>query len=92
MAVTNVTNAAETNVITTTDMVRAREIDLVYQFTHGSLNKLIQALGVTRKISQPAGTTLYVYQTTGTLESGIVPEGEIIPLSHYARTKTGAYF
>ena len=33
MAVTNVTNAAETNVITTTDMVRAREIDLVYQFT-----------------------------------------------------------
>ena len=88
MAVTNVTNAAETNVITTTDMVRAREIDLVYQFTHSSLNGLIQALGVTRKISQPAGTTLYVYQTTGTLESGIVPEGEIIPLSHYERTKT----
>ena len=88
MPATNVTNAAETNVITTNDMVRAREIDLVYQFTHNSLSKLIQALGVTRKISQPAGTTLYVYQTTGTLESGIVPEGEIIPLSHYARTKT----
>ena len=88
MPATPVTNAAETNVITTSDMVRAREIDLVYQFTHGSLNKLIQALGVTRKISQPAGTTLYVYQTTGSLESGEVPEGEIIPLSHYARTKT----
>lgn len=84
----NVTTAAETNVITTDDMVRAREIDFVNQFQHNSLSKFIQALGVTRKIAQPAGTTLYTYATTGTLESGIVPEGEIIPLSHYARTKT----
>jgi hypothetical protein len=83
----NITTAAETNVITTSDMVRAREIDLVYQFTHNSLQKFIQALGVTRKIAQPAGTTLYTYKTTGTLESGIVPEGEVIPLSHYARQK-----
>lgn len=87
MAASNVTTAAETNVITTEDMVRAREIDLVYQFQHNSLNKLIQALGVTRKIAQPAGTTLYVYKTTGTLQDGEVPEGEIIPLSHYAREK-----
>lgn len=84
----NVTTAAETNVITTSDMVRAREIDFVNQFQHNSLSKFIQALGVTRKIAQPAGTTLYTYATTGTLESGLVPEGEIIPLSHYARTKT----
>lgn len=84
----NVTTAAETNVVTTSDMVRAREIDLVNQFQHNSLSKFIQALGVTRKIAQPAGTTLYTYATTGTLESGLVPEGEIIPLSHYARTKT----
>ena len=83
----NVTTAAETNVITTSDMVRAREIDLVNQFQHNSLSKFIQALGVTRKIAQPAGTTLYTYATTGTMESGLVPEGEIIPLSHYARTK-----
>jgi hypothetical protein len=84
----NVTTAAETNVITTSDMVRAREIDFVNQFQHNSLSKFIQALGVTRKIAQPAGTTLYTYATTGTMESGLVPEGEIIPLSHYARTKT----
>lgn len=87
MATYNVTNAAETNVITTNDMVRAREIDFVQQFTHQSLANFIKALGVTRSIAQPAGTTLYVYKTTGTLESGIVPEGEIIPLSHYAREK-----
>ena len=88
MAATPVTNEPEVNVITTQDMVRAREIDLVYQFTHSSLAGLIEALGVTRKIAQPAGTTLYVYETVGTLESGLVPEGEIIPLSHYERTKT----
>jgi hypothetical protein len=34
------------------------------------------------------GTTLYMYKTTGTLESGAVPEGEIIPLSEYETTKT----
>ena len=84
----NVTTAAETNVITTSDMVRAREIDLVQQFQHNSLAKFQQALGTTRKIAQAAGTTLYTYKTTGTLQSGEVPEGEIIPLSHYARTKT----
>lgn len=88
MATYNVTNAAETNVITTNEMARVRELDLVYQFTHSSLNKFMQALGTTRKIPQAAGTTLYVYQTTGTLQSGEVPEGEIIPLSKYARTKT----
>jgi hypothetical protein len=34
------------------------------------------------------GTALYVYKTTGTLQPGAVPEGEIIPLSQYQRTKT----
>jgi hypothetical protein len=69
-------------------MARAREVDLVYQFTHSSLAKLIEALGVTRKIPMMEGTTMYVYSTTGTLQSGAVAEGEIIPLSQYARTKT----
>lgn len=85
---TNVTNAAETNVITTEQMVRAREIDFVNRFTENILAKLNEALGVTRKIPMSEGTTMYVYKTTGTLQSGQVPEGEIIPLSQYARTKT----
>ena len=54
---------------------------------HNILPKLIEALGVTRKIPLEEGTTMYVYKTTGTLQSGSVPEGEIIPLSQYARTK-----
>lgn len=85
----NVVTTAETNLIKAQQMARAREIDLVYQFTHSSLAKLIEALGVTRKIPMMEGTTMYVYATTGSLvNNGAVPEGEIIPLSQYERTKT----
>lgn len=84
----NVTTAAETNVITTQQMKRAREIDFNNRFTHSNLTKLLEALGVTRKIAMIDGTTLYNYKTTGTLQSGAVPEGEIIPLSQYERVKT----
>ena len=84
---TNVTNAAETNLIKAAQMAKVREVDFVTQFGHNILPKLIEALGVTRKIPMEEGTTLYVYKTTGTLQSGAVPEGEIIPLSQYERTK-----
>lgn len=84
---TNVTTAAETNVITTQQMVKVREVDFVQRFNQFSLKKLIEALGVTRKIPLQEGTSLYVYKTVGTLESGVVGEGEIIPLSQYERTK-----
>ena len=84
----NVTNAAETNVIKAAQMSKVREVDFVAQFAHGSLAKLIEVLGVTRKIPMQEGTTLYMYTTSGTLQSGAVPEGEIIPLSQYQRDKT----
>ena len=84
---TNVTNAAESNLITTTQMARVREVDFVRRFTHNSLAKLIEALGVTRQIPMIDGTTMYYYTTTGTLQSGAVAEGEIIPLSQYTRNK-----
>lgn len=79
---------AETNLIKANEMRKIREVDFVQQFTHGSLAKLIEVLGVTRKIPMMEGTTMYVYATTGTLQSGSVPEGEVIPLSKYERTKT----
>lgn len=84
---TNVTNAAETNLIGQAQMVRAREVDFVNRFNQFSLKKLVEALGVTRKIPLIEGTTLYVYKTVGTLQNGAVPEGEIIPLSQYERQK-----
>lgn len=83
----NVVTTAETNVIKQAQMSKVREVDFVLQFTHNFLPKLIEALGVTRKIAMQEGTTMYYYTTTGTLGSGSVPEGEIIPLSQYQRNK-----
>lgn len=79
--------AAENNLITTAQMKKAREIDFVERFTHDSLDKLIEVLGVTRKIPMMEGTTLYFYRTTGTLQNGTVAEGEVIPLSQYSTEK-----
>lgn len=73
---------ADTNLITTTDLVKVREVDFVELFTE-NVKKLIEALGVTRKIAKQAGTVLKCYKATGTLEDGTVAEGETIPLSHY---------
>lgn len=74
--------AAETNTIMSADLARAREVEFTYRFGE-SLKKLMEALGVTRKIPKQAGTVLRAYKATGTLEDGTVPEGELIPLSHY---------
>jgi hypothetical protein len=84
----NVVTTAEDNLIVASKMKRVREVDFVRQFEHNSLAKLLEVIGVTRRIPMIEGTTLYMYKTTGTLESGAVPEGEIIPLSEYETTKT----
>ena len=73
----------ESNVITKTQMAKIREVDFVSQFAHSSLNKLIEVLGVTRKIAKQSGTTLKAYKATGTLQDGNVAEGDLIPLSKY---------
>lgn len=74
--------AAEANLITKSDLARVREIDFTLMFTE-SVKKLMEALGVTRKVAKQAGTTLKTYKATGTLESGAVSEGDTIPLSKY---------
>lgn len=74
--------AAETNTIMKEDVARVRAVDFNYQFT-GNLNKFMELLGITRKIAVQEGTTLKALKVTGTLESGVVAEGELIPLSHY---------
>lgn len=74
--------AAETNTIMQADLARARVIDFNQQFT-GSLTKLLEALGTTRKIAVQDGTTLKMLTVKGTLASGAVNEGELIPLSKY---------
>ena len=73
---------AETNLIKKADLARARETEFTYIFSE-NVKKLLEALGVTRKIAKQAGTVLKAYKATGTLESGEVAEGDTIPLSHY---------
>ena len=73
---------ADNNLITSADLVKAREIEFTYTFGE-SIKKLMEALGVTRKIPKQAGTVLKAYKATGELLDGAVAEGEIIPLSKY---------
>jgi hypothetical protein len=76
------------NLTKASDMKRIREIDFVNQFTHSSLAKLIEVLGVTRKIPMMEGTTMYVYSMDGELANdGTVGEGEVIPLSKIEQVK-----
>ena len=73
---------AENNLIKKADLARVREIDFTLMFGE-SIKKLIEALGITRKIAKQAGTLLKTYKATGALEDGAVGEGETIPLSKY---------
>lgn len=74
--------AAENNLIKKDDLARAREIEFVTLFGY-SIKKLVEALGVTRKIPKAAGTMLKSYKAVGTLQDGLVAEGDTIPLSKY---------
>lgn len=73
---------ADPKLIYKNDLARVREVEFVEMFGE-SIKKLMEALGVTRKIPKQAGTILKSYKATGTLENGEVAEGEIIPLSKY---------
>lgn len=74
---------AEANLIKKADLAKAREIEFTYNFSE-NVRKLMEALGVTRKIAKQAGTVLKAYKAVGTLEDGEIGEGETIPLSKYA--------
>ena len=79
--------AAETNLIKNSDLARVRQIDFVSQFGYNT-KKLMELLGVMRLIPKQAGTLLKRHAVTGTLESGDVAEGDIIPLSKYTTVET----
>jgi hypothetical protein len=83
----NVVTDAETNVIKKAQVAKVREIDFTQLFGE-NIQNLIKMLGVTRKIPVVAGTALKKLTVTGTLENGVVAEGDIIPLSQYATTYT----
>ena len=80
---------AENGLTKAADLKKIREVDFAHQFAHTSLAKLIEVLGVTRKIPMQEGTTMYYYTMSGTLANdGNVAEGEVIPLTEIEQTKT----
>ena len=79
--------AAEDRLIKKANIAKVRELDFAQLFSE-NIENLIKLLGITRKIPVTAGTVLKVLKVTGTLQSGSVAEGDIIPLSQYATTWT----
>ncbi len=79
--------AVDANTIKAADLAKVRDVDFTERFTTG-IETLMKMLGVTRKIEKKAGEALKVYKVTGTLASGAVAEGEVIPLSKYQTTYT----
>lgn len=79
--------AAENNLIKNSDLARVRQVDFVSQFGYNT-KKLMELLGVMRLIPKQAGTMLKRHTVVGTLEDGIVEEGDIIPLSKYRTEDT----
>lgn len=73
----------DANTIKTTDLV-AQSIDFTEQFSQG-LSTLLNVLGVTRKQALSQGSVIKLYKTEGTLVSGDVAEGDVIPLSKVTR-------
>ena len=75
--------AAEENLITTQQIsVNPREVDFVTSFGR-DITALTEVMGISRPIRKANGTTLTAKRATGELQSGIVAEGDIIPLSQF---------
>lgn len=66
--------------------VRAREIDFVTSFGQ-NMQALLDVMGISRMIRKQNGSMLRVRTASGTLQSGDVAEGDIVPLSQYEVTE-----
>lgn len=77
--------AVDAKTVKEADLAKVRDVDFTERFSKG-IDTLMAMLGVTRKQEKRAGEVLKVYKATGTLESGAVAEGDVIPLSKYQTT------
>ena len=77
--------AVDEKTVKAADLAKVRDVDFTERFVAG-IQTLMKMLGTTRKIEKKAGEVLKVYKVTGTLENGVVEEGEVIPLSKYKTT------
>lgn len=75
--------AAEPNTITTGQFsINPREVDFVTSFGR-EITALTEVMGISRPIRKANGTTLTAMRATGELQSGVVAEGDVIPLSQF---------
>ncbi|WP_455136344.1 hypothetical protein [Thermophilibacter sp.] len=79
--------AALTNTITTTEVVEALDIEFLKNF-NGDVSRLTEILGLFGPEIVPAGTAMYTYTVTGSLNTTSVVEGDEVPLSKYEVEKT----
>ena len=77
---------ADAKLIKSTDVAaKVADVEFVRAFDE-DIRKLIEMLSVFKPIRRAPGTALKYYETSGTLESGTVAEGEDIPNSKYTRS------
>lgn len=82
--------AVQENTNITTDFAKAQSIDFVTRF-NGSIKKLQELLGITRRTPMGSGAIIKTYKNTVTLADGDVAEGEIIPLSKVENKLANTY-
>lgn len=75
------------NAITTDDVVQALDAEMVENF-NGELSKLTELIGIFEPEVVAAGTAMYQYEVTGSLDTTDVEEGAEVPLSEYTVSRT----
>lgn len=74
------------NTITTADVVTALDVEMSMNFDQ-EVNRLLEVLGIFGTEVVTAGTALYQYEVTGSLNATTVEEGDEVPLSKYTVKK-----
>lgn len=79
--------AALENTIKAEDIAKSLDVEMTTNFD-GQLNRLTEILGMFGVETVNAGTAMYTYTVTGSLETDAVAEGDEVPLSKYKVDKT----
>lgn len=77
---------ATENIITAADLCTGLDIEFVCNF-NGDVDRLGDLLGMFEVDTRQAGTALYQYKVSGSLNTATPAEGEATPLSKYTLTK-----
>ena len=75
------------NTVLAANIAVAQDIEMIQNFK-GDLDRLTEILGIFGPEVVAAGTTMYQYSVTGTLNATTVAEGDEVPLSEYEVDKT----